>query len=73
VAIEAGSRLGLVSLAYRLRSGTLRSHPRAFHRRCTKAEVQVPDHTKFNVDGELVTAGDARFTVEKQAFQLVVG
>jgi diacylglycerol kinase (ATP) len=73
VAIEAGSRLGLVSLAYRLRSGTLSSHPRAFHLHCSKAEVQVPDRTKFNVDGELVSAGDARFTAEKEAFRLVVG
>jgi hypothetical protein len=40
--------------------------------RCTNAEVQVPDCTRFNVDGELVTTGDARFTAQKEAFQLVV-
>jgi diacylglycerol kinase (ATP) len=73
VAIEAGPRLGLVSLAYRLRSGRVTSHPRAFHCRCEQAEVQVPDRTRFNVDGEVVTAGDARFRAVKGAFRLVVG
>ena len=73
VAIEAGPRLGLVSLAYRLRSGRVTSHPRAFHCHCAHAEVQVPDCTRFNVDGELVTEGDARFRAVKDAFRLVVG
>jgi diacylglycerol kinase family enzyme len=73
VAIEAGSRAGLVSLAYHLRRGTLTSHPRAFHVHCDGAEVQVPDRTRFNVDGDLLTAGEARFTVAKGAFRLVVG
>ena len=73
VAIEAGPRLGLVGLAYRLRSGKVTNHPRAFHLRCAGAEVEVPDGTAFNVDGEVVTAGAARFTAEKDAFRLVVG
>jgi diacylglycerol kinase (ATP) len=72
VAIEAGPRLGLVGLAYHLRNGTVSHHPRAFHVHCERAEVQVPDGTRFNVDGELVTEGDARFTAQKGAFQLVV-
>jgi diacylglycerol kinase family enzyme len=73
VAIEAGPRLGLVSLAYRLRTGKVTNHPRAFHLRCTGAEVEVPDGTDFNVDGEVVKAGGARFSAEKAAFRLVVG
>jgi YegS/Rv2252/BmrU family lipid kinase len=73
VAIEAGPRLGLVSLAYRLRSGRVTSHPRAFHCRSEHAEVQVPDRTRFNVDGELVMEGDAHFRAVKDAFRLVVG
>jgi diacylglycerol kinase (ATP) len=73
VAIEAGPRLGLIGLAYRLRSGRVTGHPRAFHSRCEHAEVQVPDGTSFNVDGELVTAGEARFRAVKGAFRLVVG
>ena len=73
VAIEAGPRLGLVSLGYRLRSGGVTDHARSFHASCTKAEVLVPDGTVFNVDGELVTIGPARFTVRPRAFRLVVG
>jgi YegS/Rv2252/BmrU family lipid kinase len=73
VAIEAGPRPALVGLAYRLRSGRVTRDPRAFHCRCATAEVQVPDSTEFNVDGELVTAGEARFSAQKEAFQLVVG
>ena len=73
VAIEAGPRLGLLALAYRLRSGRVTGHPRAFHLRCETANVQVPSGTRFNVDGELVTTGDARFTAVKDAFRLVVG
>ena len=61
------------ALAYRLRSGGVADHPRAYHTRCKTAEVQVPDCTRFNVDGELVTAGAARFTAEERAFRLVVG
>jgi YegS/Rv2252/BmrU family lipid kinase len=73
VAIEAGPRLGLVTLAYRLRSGHVTGHPRAFHKRCESVTVQVPDGTRFNVDGELVSTGGARFTATKDAFRLVVG
>jgi diacylglycerol kinase family enzyme len=73
VAIEAGPRLGLVTLAYRLRRGRVTSHPRAFHARCEHAEVQVPDCTRFNVDGELITEGQARFRAVKGAFRLVIG
>jgi diacylglycerol kinase (ATP) len=73
VAIEAGSRLGLVSLAYHLRRGTLTSHPHAYHAHCDQVEMQVPDRTPFNVDGELVTTGEARFRAVKGAFRLVVG
>jgi diacylglycerol kinase (ATP) len=73
VGVEAGPRLGLIALAYRLRSGAVTDHPRAFDTRCTTAEVRVPDGTRFNVDGEVVEAGSARFTAQARAFRLVVG
>ena len=73
VAIEAGPRLALAGLAYRLRSGAVTDHPHALHASCTTAEVLVPDGTTFNVDGELVPIGAARFTVQPRAFRLVVG
>jgi diacylglycerol kinase (ATP) len=73
VAIEAGPRIGLVGLAYRLRTGSLGNHPRAYHARCDHAEVQVPDDTCFNVDGELVRVGAARFNAVRGAYRLVAG
>ena len=73
VGIEAGPRLGLVTLAYRLRSGAVADHPRSFQTRCTTAEVRVPEGTPFNVDGEVVAVGSARFTAQERAFQLVIG
>ena len=73
VGIESGPRLGLIGLAYHLRSGAVTDHPRAFETRCTTAEVRVPDGTRFNVDGEVVEAGSARFTAQARAFRLVVG
>jgi diacylglycerol kinase (ATP) len=72
VGIEAGPRAGLVGLAYRLRSGSVADHPRAFRASCTTAEVRVPVGTRFNVDGEVVTTGSARFTAQPAAFRLVV-
>ena len=73
VGIEAGPRLALIGVAYRLRSGGVADHPRAFQTRCTTAEVRVPDGTPFNVDGEVVNAGSARFTAQERAFRLLVG
>jgi diacylglycerol kinase (ATP) len=72
VAVAAGPRLGLVALAYRLRSGGLARHRKAHRRRCTSAVVRVPDATEWNVDGELVTAGASRFRGQAEAFRLVV-
>jgi diacylglycerol kinase (ATP) len=73
VAVEAGPRAGLVALAYRLRSGGLAGHRRARRRRCASASVRVPEGTEWNVDGEIVSAGAARFRGEADAFRLVVG
>ena len=42
VAVEAGPRLGLVGLAYRLRRGSLGDHRRARHARCPTARLRVP-------------------------------
>jgi diacylglycerol kinase family enzyme len=71
VAVAAGPRPGLVGLAYRLRSGGLGRHRRARRRRCVGAMVRVPDGTEWNVDGELILAGTARFRGQAGAFRLV--
>ena len=74
VVIEAGSRARLVAHAYRLRAGRVESPARAVRsRRCRAAEVDTEGSMGFNVDGEIVDAADARFTVEAGAFELVTG
>jgi diacylglycerol kinase (ATP) len=72
VAVAAGPRPGLVSLAYRLRSGRLSRHRRAMHARCRSAEVAGADDIEFNLDGEVLEVGSARFTGQVAAFRLVV-
>jgi diacylglycerol kinase (ATP) len=72
VAVAAGPRPGLVALAYRLRSGSLSSHRRARRRRCTTALVQAPPGTEWNVDGEIVAAGESNFRGQGGAFRLIV-
>jgi diacylglycerol kinase (ATP) len=72
VAIGAGPRPALVALAYRLRSGTVTSHGRAVHSRCCSVDLRVPPGTDFNVDGEVLSAGPARFTAQAAAFGLIV-
>lgn len=71
VAIGAGPRPGLVSLAYRLRTGDVSGHGRAVHARCGRAELHLPPGSELNVDGEVIAIGSARFTGRPAAFRLV--
>ena len=73
VVVEAGSRLALVALGYRLRTGGLTGHRSARHARCREARLDVAPGTVFNLDGEIVPFGPAGFTGERDAFRLVVG
>lgn len=72
VVIEAEARSRLVRHAYGLRAGEVEEQPGVHSRRCRVAEVELPGPTGFNVDGELVEAGSARFTVEPGAVEVVV-
>jgi diacylglycerol kinase (ATP) len=72
VVVAAGPRLGLVALAYRLRTGGLARHRKASRRRCASAVVRVPEGTGWNLDGEIVPAGTSRFHGQADAFRLVV-
>ena len=73
VVVEAGPRPGLVALAYRLRSGRASGHRRARHASCEHALVALTAGGEWNVDGELVAFGPARFRGERGAFRLLVG
>ena len=56
-----------------LRRGRVGDHRRAERSSCSRALVAVAAGTEWNVDGELVPFGPARFSGERAAFELVVG
>ena len=72
VVIPAGSRLKLAWRAYGLRSGRIGEQRGVGAHRCREARIIAPARIPFNVDGEIVGAGSARFSVEPAAFALVV-
>lgn len=71
--MEAGSRLRLVAHAYGLRTGRLAHLRDVPHSRASEVELEVPEGTGFNVDGEVFASGPVRLRVEPRAFELVVG
>ena len=71
--LPAGSRLALARRAWGLRRGTIAEQRDVCHARGHVIEVDLPAGTEFNVDGELLTDGMQRITVEHHAFRLVVG
>jgi diacylglycerol kinase (ATP) len=73
VVLAAGTRARLIAHAYRLRAGRVKSQRGVSSRRCRDAEVRTDGGAGFNVDGELVETGDARFRVKAGAFAVVTG
>jgi len=73
VAIEAGSRAALALRAYGLRRGSVGSQRGVRSRRARVVDLDVPEATSFNVDGELVESGPVRFEVDARAVEVVVG
>jgi YegS/Rv2252/BmrU family lipid kinase len=73
VVIEAGSRARLLVRAYGLRSGNVEAQRGVRSARGAEIEVETDDGAGFNVDGELLGATRLNFTVEPQAFELIVG
>ena len=73
VVLPAGRRRELVRRGYRLRAGELVAQPGVRHARSPAFEVAVPPGAPFNVDGEVLELGSARFSVEQAGFQLVAG
>ena len=70
--IVAGARARLAVHAYGLRFGRIVPQRGVRHARCVEIEVGVPGGTAFNVDGELIRHGPARFGVEAAAVAVVV-
>ncbi len=70
--IPAGGRARLLGDGIALRSGRIAVRPGVRQRRATELELDLGAGTTWNVDGELVEAGSARFTVRRAAFELIV-
>jgi diacylglycerol kinase (ATP) len=73
VVIEAGSRPSLVLRAYGMRAGSVASQRGVQSFTATAIELEVPPGTSYNVDGELIQGGPARFEVEPLAVEVVTG
>ncbi len=73
VVVEATPRLTLAFRAYGLRRGALESQRGVRSFRARRVELEVPDGTTYNVDGELVTGGAVALVAAPRAFDVVVG
>jgi diacylglycerol kinase family enzyme len=73
VVIPASSRLALARRAWGLRSHSIARQSAVGHHVGELVEVTLPAGTELNVDGELRDDGLERVTVERAAFELVVG
>jgi len=71
--IEAGTRARLVLHGWGLRSGRIADQTGVRHFRAEELDLDVPADTGYNVDGEILSRGGARFTVEHEAYRLIVG
>jgi diacylglycerol kinase (ATP) len=73
VVVCATPRLTLALRAYGLRRGGLASQRGVRSFRARRVELQVPERTAYNVDGELVETGAAVFGAVAGAFEVIVG
>ena len=71
--LPAGSRAGLARRAWGLKRGTIADQRGVAHHRAGVIEIDLPDGTEFNADGEVRDRGLERVTVERDAYGLVVG
>jgi YegS/Rv2252/BmrU family lipid kinase len=71
VIVPAGSRVGLARRAWGLRARTIAQQRDVPHERARVVEVELPEGSEINVDGEIRDGGLERVTVEPRAFRLV--
>ena len=72
VVVPARRRAELVRRGWWAIRGRIASQPGAISARAYTFDVQVPEGTRFNIDGEVIKLGSTRFTIEPEAFRLVV-
>lgn len=73
LAIEARSRALLAMHAYGLRRGRIEGQSGAISASGREVVVETDGTTGFNVDGELIEGECFRFSIERRAFEVVVG
>ena len=73
VVLQDSPRALLAVRAVGMRTGRVTEQTGVSHRRGHEVSLEVPPGTEFNVDGEVVRHGPARFRVDPAAFELVVG
>jgi diacylglycerol kinase (ATP) len=71
--VIAGSRPSLVIRAYGMRSGSIASQRGVRSLTAGTIELDVAPGTPYNIDGELIEGGPARFEVEALAVEVVTG
>ena len=72
VILPAGSRAGLARRAWGLRRRTIAQQRDVPHERGHVVEIDLPEGSEINVDGEIREGGLERVTVQARAFRLVV-
>ncbi len=72
VILPAGSRASLARRAWGLRTRTIAQQRAVPHERGRVVEVDLPEGSEINVDGEIRRDGLERVTLEPRAFRLVV-
>ena len=71
--VPAGSRAGLVRRAVGMRVGRLAAQRDVIDVRARRIEIDVPEKTRFNVDGEVCSCVPAIFEIETTATVVVPG
>lgn len=70
--VPAGPRIRLVRHAWGMRRGVLTAQRDVPHYRADQIEIELPDGTQFNVDGDLRESSPARFSVLEGGVDVVV-
>lgn len=71
--VPAGPRTALLRRAYGMRRGRLTAQDDVAHLRCSVVEVDLPEGTPFNVDGDVRECHPARFELLTDGVRVVVG
>lgn len=69
--VPAGSRVGLVRRAVGMRVGRLSAQRDVIDMRARRIEIEVPEKTRFNVDGEVCSCVPAIFEIDSPAAVVV--